>query len=141
MFGKTNLFEQASGLLGQRRFFSTRLSKDPKIIASIGLTKDEVTVLASMVSIVAIKTQGQWQLGNIDNADIFFVDVESKEGRRFARRHDGKLPIIKYGKHSDSSGLAKPLRARDLLAAFKEIDEREDVSREDSRGGGLRNSA
>lgn len=119
MFNKATLFEQASGLFGHKGAREAKSTVSNKKIAPIGLTKDEVTVLASMIAIVAIRAQGEWQLGTVDDADIFFVNVESKEGGRFVRRHEGQLPIIKYGKSNKDSGLVKPLRARDLLEAFK----------------------
>lgn len=133
MFNKTTLFEQASGLFGQKGARDDKFAASYKRIAPIGLTKDEVTVLASMIAIVAIRAKGEWQLGTIDDADIFFINVESKEGSRFVRRHDGQLPIIKYGKSKEGCGLTKPLRARDLLEAFKVFSQ---IDRDESIGAG-----
>ena len=122
MFNKTAFFKQAGELFGHKGSRSSKASC--KKIAPIGLTKDEVTLLASMVSIVAIKTQDEWQLGTVDDSELFFVNIESKEGASFVRRHDGQFAIIQYGKNKRGAGLAKPLRARDLLAALKSLNER-----------------
>ncbi|HEY7772174.1 MAG TPA: hypothetical protein VIC26_03270 [Marinagarivorans sp.] len=128
MFNKTTILSHAAGLFAKPK--SSRGGSPDKSavngqkIAPVGLPKEEVTLLTSMVSIVAIRTQGRWQMSTIDDAEVFFVDCDSKEGASFVRRYGERFPIIRYS-HKPPQGdvfcLSKPLRARDLLSALKAV--------------------
>ena len=87
-------------------------------IAAIGLSPEEVTLLASMLTIISIRKEENWQLTGISEAEIFLVNINSHAGAVFLYQYDKTLPIIRYSQNKEpkvAGQLNKPLRARELL--------------------------
>jgi hypothetical protein len=125
MFNKTTKLMRSSGVFS----FNKQESQKEKVtegkrLAPIGLCREEITLLTSMLSIVAIRTERHWQISTVDNTDVFFVNIDSTEGASFLRRYGDQFPMIQYtqkNQHNNIFCLAKPLRARDLIAALSNL--------------------
>lgn len=91
------------------------------VLAPVGFMPEEVTLLTSMLSIVAIRSEVDWCLGNVDEAKVFICNAQSSEGQSFIRRYSAIVPVIVYTKTPENCGpleISKPLRARDLMSAL-----------------------
>lgn len=100
-----------------------KFGTQPKIrkIAAIGLSQEEVTLLASMLTIITIRKEENWQITDTHEAEIFLVNINSCAGEVFLCRYGKTLPIIRYSQDKEqkmSGQLNKPLRARELLQAL-----------------------
>lgn len=88
----------------------------------IGLSTEDLTLLNSMVSIVAIRTDMAWKVTPGDEGGVYFVDDSSYIGRNFLETCMPGLPIICYGAAAGHAlSVAKPLRARDLVKALESL--------------------
>ena len=104
-----------------RSFNAAKPSEQTNVLAPVGFMPEEVTLLTSMLSIVAIRSETDWCVGNVDQAKVFICNAESSEGQSFIRRYSAIVPVITYTKTPSRNGpleIGKPLRARDLMSAI-----------------------
>lgn len=99
--------------------------KQPKKIAVIGLTPEEITLLTSMLTIIAIRVEQNWQVSPLDEADVFLVNMDCREGINFMQHYSKSVATISYTHSAETNHnqLHKPLRARELLHALKPFDD------------------
>lgn len=117
------MLSKAKGFF-HRSFNSSRIVHNDNAIAAVGFTPDEVTLLTSMLSIVAIRSDTDWQLVNVDQAKVFICNAQSSEGQSFIRRYSHIVPVIIYTNAPENGGpleIRKPLRARDLVTALTSV--------------------
>ena len=102
-----------------------------RTLAPVGLSADEVKLLSSLLTILAIRAKEPWQLVPFENgADVFLVNKDSAAGKSFMHCCSRDVCIIQYCPNGCAvgQGLCKPLRARDLQLALQ------DESHKASRG-------
>ncbi len=91
-------------------------------LATVGLNAEELILLTSMLAILAIRTQEQWELVNYANADVYIVNSDSPKGAIFIQQFGHSANVIRYSQKTVPSNVfdvQKPMRARDLLAALE----------------------
>lgn len=114
------MLSKAKGFFN-RSFTSNKSTAPSNILAPVGFMPEEVTLLTSMLSIVAIRSDTDWRVGSVDEAKVFICNAQSSEGQSFIRRYSAIVPVITYTKVSQCGGpleIRKPLRARDLMSAL-----------------------
>jgi hypothetical protein len=121
--------------------FSSRTPEPSRFtLVPIGLCAEDITLLTSMLAIVAIRSETRWALspyrlppGVVSHAlelpvpSAYFVNGDSRDGVAFLERFHGRYPALCYGGSPavdfGAYQLARPLRARHLLAALSALEQ------------------
>ena len=93
-------------------------------LCAVGMSRDERTLLSSMLSIIRIKAGADWQLVGPELGSVYLVNVDSQIGRAFLEGLPATTKVIHYtrfasAKQNDVFTLASPIRARELLRALE----------------------
>lgn len=118
------MLSKAKGLFN-RSFNTTKPQVTLNTIAPIGFLPEEITLLTSMLAIVAIRSDSNWQIDSVDQAKAFICNAQSSEGQSFIRRYSAIVPVLIYTSLPENLGpleIKKPLRARDLVAALNCVE-------------------
>ena len=86
----------------------------------MGLSAEELTLLNSLLGILAIRKKVQWALVESEYADVYLVNSDSLKGAIFIQQHGHKVAIIEYSQAEvkpkrgmpQKIVVQKPMRAR-----------------------------
>lgn len=100
-----------------------------KYLSSIGLSAKDETVLKSLIDLLGARTSEEWIYRDDVMVDALLLDFDNSEAvaawntkpesvRRNTIAYSSEIPGISFARR-----LAKPLRAADLIAVLKDIEE------------------
>lgn len=98
-----------------------------KSIKLAGLSDKDHIVFSSLVSLLKLKTDEEWDIVENDSANVVVVDVDSENGLKLCTNLESRnVSVVRFSHHPPTNKegkfyLKNPLRAHELLGCLNEI--------------------